>query len=191
MRWPTCLNKSYKTDITINNINKEAMNKMRLCMKKIKINLSPNLIWFTVCILLSQCLNNNKYSIQLPPTVGNSSSRLISLKHRLPSPTSGTSSTPGTKNTGTMREFGSGEKAGEAEQWPNKELEEQEELLMAIAIGYILQLSMPTSWKNILSPKSANCLWKEFFFNSNQLESPTFFPSPSPQLLLNKRYKLP
>jgi hypothetical protein len=86
-----------------------------------------------------------------------------------------------------MREFGSGGKVGEVEQWPNKEQEEQEEPLMAIAIDSILQLSMPTSWNNILSLKSANCLWKEFFFNSNQLESPTSFLSPSPQLLPNKR----
>jgi hypothetical protein len=39
-----------------------------------------------------------------------------------------------------MREFGSGEKAGAAEQWHSKDLEELGEQLMAIAIDCTLLL---------------------------------------------------
>ena len=57
------------------------------------------------------------------------------------------------RNIGTMKEYGSGEKVGEVELWLNKEQEELVEQLMDIVIDFTLQLSMPTSWTNILCLK--------------------------------------
>jgi hypothetical protein len=57
------------------------------------------------------------------------------------------------KNTDITKEFGNGEKDGEAEPWHSKDQEELEEPLMVIAIDFTLLLCMQTLWKSILYPK--------------------------------------
>jgi hypothetical protein len=56
-----------------------------------------------------------------------------------------------------MRVYGSGEKAGEAEQWHSSDLEELGEQHTAIAIDCIRLRYTPISWKNIHCHKYANC----------------------------------
>ena len=72
------------------------------------------------------------------------------------------------KNTGITKEFGNGEKDGEAEPWHSKDQEELEEQPMAIAIDFTLLLCMQTLCRSILYLKFANYLWKVSYFNSKQ-----------------------
>lgn len=57
-------------------------------------------------------------------------------------------------------EYGDGEKDGDQKQWQHKDQAEQVELLMDIAIDFILQLCILISCKNILILRFVNYLFK-------------------------------
>lgn len=111
---------------------------------------------FIVFIRLYRLLSSKGSSSQHLPIAENLLFQLTSLKLRWLFPTFDTSSTLDRKSIVIIREFGSGERVGEAEQWPNSDRAEQEERHMATVIVFTHQLSMPISWKSILCHKYAN-----------------------------------
>jgi hypothetical protein len=66
--------------------------------------------------------------------------------------------TQGKKSIDTMKEYGSGEKDGEAGQWHNKDLGGLVELLMDIVIDYTLLRCMQILWRNTHYQKLVNYL---------------------------------
>lgn len=94
------------------------------------------------------------------------------------------------KNIDIIKEYGSGERGGEVEPWPNKEPEELEEQHMDTAIVSTLQLYMQTSWTSILCLKLVNCPFKEYFYNLKPSVSLMCSVFLSLQLLQSKKLRL-
>ncbi len=71
----------------------------------------------------------------------------------------------GRRSTDITKEFGSGERVGEAEPWLNKDLVVLDVLLMVIVTDCIQLLFMQILWSNTLFLKSANYHYKECYFS--------------------------
>lgn len=69
------------------------------------------------------------------------------------------------RSTDITKEFGSGERVGEAEPWLSKDLVVLDVLLMVIVTDCIQLLFMQILWSNTLFLKSANYPYKECYFS--------------------------
>lgn len=130
------------------------MKAMIKCCLKHKNILLRNLTRFFSCILLYLLKIKRKFSCPSLKEQENSLSPQISLKLPLPFQTSDMLSIVDRKSIDILIKYGNGKKDGVVRLWLSKDLVEPVERLMVIAIGFILQLYMQTSWSSFRPLKS-------------------------------------
>ena len=144
-------------------------------------------IKFTASIPPCPLLSSRGSSSQRRPTAGNSSFPPTSRRPRSRFPISATSSTRDRKSTATTREFGSGERVGEAERWLSSDRAERAGQPTATAIVSTPLLSTPISWKSTRCLRYANCRLIASFSSSRPSAFLTSSSSPSRLRLTTKR----